>query len=155
MTANIDFTQAVSALSALLTPLIAIITALILVLQYLLACRRWRLDLYDKRYPVFICTMDYIVFAAGEEMTHERLFQFLRESKDKDFLFGTDVRSFLDGLYKRGVDLRTTQSIYAHMPVGDERTKHVNREDEIRKWFLDQLDIAKQLFGHYLAITER
>jgi len=155
MIANIDFTQTVAALSALLTPLIAVITTLILILQYLLARRRWRLDLYDKRYPVFTCTMDYIVFAAGEEMTHERLFQFLRESKDKDFLFGQDVRSFLDELYKNGVDLRTTLSIYARMPVGDERTKHVNREAEIRKWFLAQLEVAKQQFGRYLAIAQR
>lgn len=42
--------QTVSALSsALLVPLIAVITAWILILQYYLAKQRWRLDLYDKR----------------------------------------------------------------------------------------------------------
>lgn len=155
MIACIDLAKIASGLSALLTPIIAIITTLILIFQYLLARRRWRLDLYDKRYPVYICTMDYITSAIAEEMTHERLFQFLRESKDKEFLFEMDVRSFLDQLYKKGVDLRTELAVYQHMTVGDERTRHVDREAEIRKWFLAQLEVAKQMFGRYLAITHR
>lgn len=41
-------------ISAFLMPLIAIVTATIVVLQYLLAKMRWRLDLYDKRSCLFV-----------------------------------------------------------------------------------------------------
>src|SRR5437868_3755403 len=84
-------------LSALLTPVVAVIAVLIAVFQYRLENLKWRLALFDKRYPVYDRTMDYIAFVVREgKMTMERLVQFLRESKDKEFLFGPEVHSFLD-----------------------------------------------------------
>lgn len=45
---------------SLLTPTLAAVGTVILILQYRLAALRWKLDLYDKRYPVYTATMDYI-----------------------------------------------------------------------------------------------
>jgi hypothetical protein len=93
----------IETLSGLLTPLIAIITTAILVLQYLLAKRRWRLDLYDKRYPVYLSTKEYLSFIdQTANVTHEELTKFLRNSKDKEFLFGDDVKEYLEHLYNKG-----------------------------------------------------
>lgn len=148
--------QGAQLLSGFLTPVLAILAALIAVWQYRLASLNWRLALYDKRYPVYLSTMDYISFVIREgEMTHDRLVQFLRESRDKEFLFGTEVHSSLKDLYEKGVDLKTTQTLYAKMREGEQRTKHIDQENEILKWFLNQSDVANNVFRPYLGITRR
>jgi hypothetical protein len=143
-------------LSALLTPVVAVVAVLIAIFQYRLESLKWRLALFDKRYPVYERTMDYISFVVREaRMTNERLFQFLRESKDKEFLFGNEVHSFLAELYKKGVDLRTRPLVYQRMPDGDARTAEITREGETLKWFGDQFETAKRIFEPYLSITRK
>jgi hypothetical protein len=38
-----------------------------------------------------------------------------------------------------------------NLPVVDERTKFVNEEEELIKWFSDQIETAKELFSKYLS----
>ena len=47
-------------LSALLTPVIAVVATMIAIFQYRTERQRWRLDMFDKRYPIYLATMSYI-----------------------------------------------------------------------------------------------
>ena len=95
-------------LSALLTPAIAVVTTTIVVLQYRTARQKWRLDLFDKRYPVFIATMSFIASVVQKaSIKEEDLFLFVRESKDRDLLFGDEVKAHLEFMVKQGADLLT------------------------------------------------
>jgi len=157
MMACFDVTEIAGGLSALLTPVIAVVTVSILVLQYLLARRRWRLDLYDKRYPVFMSTMDYIssVVQTGGT-TADRTTQFLRETKDREFLFGKEIHDFLGLLYKKGVDLWTAQeTTNAPHANEDDRKALIYEARDLKKWFGDQFEVAKRLFDPYLRITKK
>lgn len=92
--------------TALLTPVLAVIGTWILVNQYRLERLRWKLSLYDKRYPVFLSTMKFIAnIVRDHDVSNEGLMQFMRNSKDREFLFVDDVKNFMDELYKKGVDL--------------------------------------------------
>jgi len=137
--------------------LIAFIAVSILVLQYLLAKRRWRLDLYDKRYPVYLGTMEYLsVIMRDASVTMEELMKFLRNSKDKEFLFGKDVKDYLEELYKKGVDLKRYESLLKNDRLDEEkRTKLVDEEADLLEWFRKQFDVSKTLFGKYLAIDKK
>ncbi|MDP2959834.1 MAG: hypothetical protein Q8N71_00290 [candidate division Zixibacteria bacterium] len=74
----------IQTVSALLVPLIAVVTAWILILQYYLARQRWRLDLYNKRYPVFFATKQYIGnILINAKVTNQELFKFLIDTRDK------------------------------------------------------------------------
>ncbi len=142
--------------SGFLTPVIAIITTTILVLQYYLAKRRWRLDLYDKRYPVYLASMQYLSSIARDaRVTDEELFKFLRNSKDKEFLFGNDVKEHLEKLYNKGVRLNYLGKKSEHEPVEEKRIKLVDEESDLVVWFVEQFEVSKKLFGEYLTIDKK
>lgn len=143
-------------LSGLLTPLLAIIATLILYWQFRLEKSRWRLDLYDKRYPVFLATMQYLSFIAKEDtVTQEELLKFLRNSKDMDFLFANDLKEYLRKLYKKGVRVRYLRKKLEHEPVGEKRTKLVDEQSDLVEWFTKQFEVSKALFGKYLRIEKK
>jgi hypothetical protein len=151
-----EIPQIIQVLSALLTPMIAFMGIMIAILQYQLARLRWRLDLYDKRYPVFTATMDYIGSVVSEaDASTSRSFQFLRESKDKEFLFKKEVHVFLDTLYKNGVKIHSLNSILVSKSIGNDRAIIAKEIAEISKWFGEQFEICKIVFSPYLAVTEK
>lgn len=143
-------------LSGCLSAVLALTTGTILVLQYLLAKRQWRLNLYDKRYPVFLTTMQYLSYIGqNANLTQEELFKFLRNSKDKEFLFGSDVQDHLEELYKKGIELYTRNIVLEKEPVGDKRNELVDKQEKLLEWFSQQFDATKKLFGEYLAIDKK
>jgi hypothetical protein len=140
----------------LITLLIAVTTATILVLRYLLAKRRWRLDLYDKRYPVFLATMQYLSsIVQNASVSNDDLMKFLRNSKDKEFLFGKDVQEYLEELYKKGVRLNYLVKKLEPEPVGEKRRKLVDEEMDLVEWFSKQFKESEKHFGRYLKIEKR
>lgn len=142
--------------SALLTPVLGITGAIILILQYYLQKMRWRLDLYDKRYPVFQATMDYLSFIKQHNsLSHDEWYKFLRNSKDKTFLFGKDVQDFIQLLYNKGVDFQEIGSVLNTLPVGEKRSQAVKNQSELFKWFCEQFDKSKELFGDYLKVAQK
>jgi hypothetical protein len=142
--------------SGFITPLIAIITVSILVLRYFLAKRRWRLDLYDKRYPVFLATMEYISSIMPRmDVTQEALSNFLRNFKDREFLFGKDIQEYLDVLYDKGVDLSFVNKKLENESIEKERERLLDKRHNLFMWFKDQFEISKQLFGKYLKIDKK
>jgi hypothetical protein len=142
--------------SSLLTPLIGIVATWILILQYKLANWRWKLDLYNKRYPVYLVTINFISkIGMSNENNDELLYNFLREARDKEFLFGYDVQEFLLTLYKKGNDLDTHQRIFKDLPVGKERSKHVKDAGDLKIWFASQYEPAKTIFSSYLKIDKK
>jgi len=142
--------------SALLTPVLAVVGTFVVVNQYRLQRWRWKLDLYDKRYPVFISTMEYISsIVQNHNVTNDLLFKFLRDSKDKEFLFGEDIKKHLENLYKKGLDLQLVEIELKPEPVGDKRSQMVKQSSEIAKWFSNQFEVTKRLFGEYLAIDKK
>jgi hypothetical protein len=143
--------------SAFLTPIIGVTTVTILVLQYYLARRRWRLDLYDKRYPVYLATMQYLSFILqSARVTDEELFKFLRNSKDKEFLFGKDVQQYLDELYRKGVNLNFRTIERQNERIEDSKRRQLIKEEhELLEWFSKQFEVSKKLFGEYLTIDKK
>lgn len=143
-------------ISGFLTPVLAVTTGTILVLQYLLAKSRWRLNLYDKRYPVYLTTMEYLSsIVKNANLKQDELMKFLRNSRDKDFLFKKDIQEHLEQLYTRGVDLMTIGRKLENAPVGDNRSQLVDKESELFEWFSKQFEITKGLFGEYLRIDKK
>lgn len=142
--------------SALLAPVLGVGATTILILQYNLARWRWKLELYNKRYPVYLNTMGFISnITSGTGNNDQLLFTFLREARDKEFLFGKEIQEFLIELYKKGNELDTHQKVYKDLPVGEERSRRVDKAGEIKKWFPEQYDTAKKLFAEYLKIDKK
>lgn len=143
-------------LSGFLTPLLGIIATAVIVMQYVLQKNKWKLDLFDKRYPIYDATKKYLASIAQEaKITHNELFDFLRNTKDSNFLFGTDVNDFLKLLYKKGVDLAHIGRVARTATIENQRLKAIDDEHYLLNWFSEQFDEANKVFGKYLKIDSK
>jgi len=154
MTQILDIPTWIQILSALLVPLIAFVTTTIIILQYKLAKQRWRLDLYDKRYAAYWTTIEYLSnIVTKKQLTYEEFkalrTKFLRNSKDKEFLFGEDVQQFLHLLYERSSDLGII--LYA-LNYDEKNENNVNEKKKLVSWFSEQLEVPSVLFRNYLMV---
>ena len=152
-----NISEVVKSLSGFLTPIIAVTTVSIIVLQYKLAKQRWRLDLFDKRFEVYWHTKNFISYVDANARVHsDQVQEFHTKSRDCDFLFSEDVQDYLDELFKQGIKL---QSNTTRMDEMDRSTQDWQREcdtnEEILEWFAKQHDIAKEKFGGYLRLEKR
>lgn len=139
-----------------LTPTIALTTALILYFQYRLAQQRWRLDLYEKRYPIYLLTMTFLSkISSDAAVTHEEILKFARDSKEKEFLFDSDVEQLLSEIERKASRLRFTQTEYKDLPVGKARDDLVEEEYELLEWLDKQRVVCRKIFGSYLLIKEK
>jgi hypothetical protein len=142
--------------SGLLTPLIAIVTTMIAIFQYRLERQRWRLALFDKRYPIFERTMEFVagIVSAGT-VTNVSTNQFLRDTKDAALLFGPDVAAYLKTIYSKAVELRTHSALIDPLPVGDERARRAHAIQELNLWFGNQFEEVRRVFSAYIEIHEK
>jgi hypothetical protein len=140
----------------IVTVILGIIATVILVSQYRLQRHNWRLALYDKRYPVYLKTVEFIASIVGSaHLSSEELTGFLRNVRDREFLFGEDIHEFIKSLYEHGVNLRACQEHLKVEPLGEIRDRRAEEEGEILKWFADQFKPAKELFGKYLKMESK
>ena len=86
-------------------------------------------------------------------VSNEVLFKFLRGSKGKEFLFGENIKKYLEELYLKGLDLQLIQ--LKNVPVGKKRDQTIEQSSEVFKWFMKQFDVSKRLFAWYLAVSAK
>ena len=93
--ATIDWEGWVRLLNALLTPLIAALAIYIAYQQYQINRRQYRLALFEKRMVVFNSIMNLIAAVAGEgKVERQKLFAMMRETRDHELLFGSEIGDF-------------------------------------------------------------
>lgn len=96
-------------LSASLPVVIAGIVAYIAWQQFAVNRRQHRLALFEKRLVVFNSTMKMIssvVQAANADLT--QCFQFIRDTRDHEFLFGSEIGEFINEVYRKAVGTTRT-----------------------------------------------
>ena len=129
----------VEVLSALLTPLIAVIATYIAWQQHVMNRRQLRLALFEKRMAVFngvIKLISAVVRQARVEI--DDLYGFLTDTYGYEFLFGKEVKTYVDELYEKAAD------VHARMA----------NEEECLFWFCGQAEQARKVFAKYLSIPE-
>ena len=142
--------------AALLTPVIGVVTTIILVNQHRLEKRELRLQLFEKRYAVYLAAMEYITTTMREgKSTTAAQVSFLRDSRDRVFLFDKRIHQFLDDVWKQSVDLEMHQEIFRDLPVGAERTKHVEAVPAIKTQLPVLVQRAQELFRRLFKMVER
>jgi hypothetical protein len=60
---------------------------------------------------------------------------------------------YLSEIRKRAIDLRTHQKVYEHVPVGDERSHHVQAEHDELLWLTEQITAMTPVFTPYLGFS--
>ena len=122
--------------------------------QWQIARHRLRLDLFDRRYKVYDATRKFLSIILREARFEDsQLFEFYAGTSDAEFLFDSALVDYLEQVRKRAVNMRTHQRVYEHMPVGDERSRHVQAEHDDLVWLMDQLTAMTQVFSPYLSFS--
>lgn len=145
--------------NALLTPLIAILTAYIAWQQYQVNHSSLRSQLYERRLVVFRAFMSYLVDISREgRTTAQRAAQFYSEVIEAEFLFRGNITKKAEELYLQGIELaHVHEQLYPAdkspgLPVGDERSKVSRQQTALLKWFGEQTKVVKELFKREMRI---
>jgi hypothetical protein len=122
--------------------------------QWQVAHAKLRLDLFDRRYTVFDATRKFLaVILQKATFEDSQLFEFYAGTSDAEFLFGPEVVDYLAQIRKRALDMRTHQKVYNPLPVGDERSRHVQAEHDQLLWLGEQITAMTKTFTPYLGFS--
>jgi len=140
-------------LSGVLVPAIAVITVYIAYQQYKTNRDKLRFELYDKRYSVYraLKTFVSLIIAQGN-IDLKRVFECNRDVKESEFLFDQEITSYLEEIFKKALELHAVHEKYSSLPVGDERSRLVDKEGNLLLWFENQITVATNKFSKYLSL---
>lgn len=141
-------------ISSALTPIIAITVTYIAYKQYKIDKDNLRLALYEKRFKVYQSVRGVISYlSVDSDGGNEEYYKFLESIDEGEFLFDNEISEYLENIRLKVIRLKILEKKLKESPlqVGDERTKFVNEEEELVKWFSDQIKTAKELFSKYLS----
>jgi hypothetical protein len=137
--------------SALLTPTVAILGIYIAVQQWLTNRRRLKLELFDRCYEVFEKIKKFIASILTSGRVEEGAdIQFLRDTKSALFLFDDKIVKLASEIYERAIRLHALEA--TERTAGDNLEANLNKQDEIKKWYQDQLQDIDKSFKKYLKL---
>jgi hypothetical protein len=143
---------------AMLAPSIALFAAYIGYQQWSTAKRKLDMELFDRRFHVYQETQKLLgIVVRDANISFDDLRSFLRATPQAEFLFGPEIKSYLDEIYKRGVDLHYWKSQYRdstqETPPNYDHGKVVDAMHKQNLWFLDQIEKVSVPFKKYLNIS--
>jgi hypothetical protein len=113
-----------------------------------------RLDLFDRRYKVFQALRDLLtVFISNTNFTIKEINQFINNSSDTEFLFGEDIKNYVDEIKKKSIKLRNLNEALERGFREDEKDKKLKELEELEAWFMDQVKESNKLFKKYLHFS--
>jgi hypothetical protein len=122
--------------------------------QWRVARSKLRLDLFDRRYKVFEATRKFLgSILRDARFEDSQLFEFYAGTSDTEFLFGSEVVDYLTEIRKRALDMRLHQKLCEPLPVGKERSCHVQAEHDQLVWLGNQLTAMSKTFRPYLSFS--
>jgi hypothetical protein len=144
---------------ALLTPLIAIVATYIAWQQWKTNKQKLVLDRYDRRLHVYeeVRKILSIIFRDAKA-SYDDLLKFRTSVSEADFLFGSEITSYIDEIYSRGVKLQYWSGEYRdftqEMPEGYDHQKVCDGMHSELNWLIEQFEPAKQKFKKYLDVSK-
>jgi len=118
------------------------------------------MERYERRLRVYQEVVKMLKECANGELREFRIIvDFGASTAEADFLFGSEIRQYLDEISTRAGKLRSANVQYRDrtqtVPPGYDHEKIVNEMGTQTTWFVDQLVgfIAKNKFGKYLNIS--
>ena len=149
-------THLIQVLSALLTPVIAVVTTYIAIQQYRTSRLKFKLELFEKRYAIYQGVKKFILSAVREaNLSNDDFFKLNEETQDAFFLFDERVDKYTDELRSKGARLKYLNEKLADqsLSIGEERSKLAEEDAELNIWFGNQLLESKQVFKKYLCVS--
>jgi hypothetical protein len=149
----------VSVLNALLTPTIAVITTYIAWQQWQGNRLKLNMDRYDRRLRVYQEVVKMLRTCSNRNPDWADVINFGSSSAEADFLFGREIRQYIDEIISRATELITAKAEYRDFtqpaPPEYDHNKVVREMMSQSRWFSEQLvgNVVKNRFRKYLSIS--
>ena len=134
------------------TTLVALVVAAIAVEQWRVAKAKLKLDLFDKRYAIFLETwriMSEVVTAGTKTQNYGLGNPFSNFIPQARFLFGKDIETYLRTAVKNWADLKAADTMVGH--IRENALENTATRNSLIDWFMTQADHGlKDRFGRYL-----
>jgi hypothetical protein len=151
----------VSILQALLTPTIAAITTYIAIQQYKGNRLRLKMDRYERRLRVYQEVVKMLKIGSNGKPEWSEIIDFSSQTAEGDFLFGPEIREYLNDIVTRATKLRSAHFEYRDInspgpvPAHYDHNKVVEEMGSQQQWFTDQIvnSLVKSKFKKYLNIS--
>ena len=142
----------------LLTPLIAVVATYIAWQQWKTNEQKLVLDRYDRRLKVYEEVRKILsIILRDAKASYEDLLKFRTAVSEADFLFGPEIPTYIDEIYKRGVQLQYWSGEYRDFDQpfleGYDHKKVCDGMHAECNWLVAQFDPAKEKFRKYLDIS--
>jgi hypothetical protein len=139
-------------LLAFATPTLAVVGVFIAVLQWRLSRHKLKMDLFDKRYQVYLSTKQFLAHVGSNaKVDFKEIISFGRNTMQGIFLFDKDVTDYLKQIEEKAVDLLTVQTALNRPSEADKDMLWKNQEVAL-KWFSEQLTEVNKYFRKTLDV---
>lgn len=150
--------DAIDILGALLTPMLAIVAAMIAIFQWRLERQKWRLSLYDKRFETYRAITEFVSFICiSGHCSHDVEILFLQKAGRNEFLFGPEIKEYINEIYSKSLKKNQLHdAILTHRSESSDGMRGIlaEQEGEIADWFAEQFNVVREKFAPYIAITK-
>ncbi len=144
--------------NALLTLILAGVTACFARSQHNLDKNRLRAELFPRRVAVYDTMKRFVTdIVSSDTTTLDSLLAMLRETRHAQFLFkrSDDISGFIKHFYKQGLDLKFARQGHERIRTSEkepERLRLIQREHDLLLWFTEQDDAIDDKFRPYLQL---
>ena len=156
----------VEILSALLVPLIAVVTVCIAYQQMKVNSDRLRLELYDRRYHIYDIAIRFVsqIAVGNKEIEIQDVTQFRITTDQGKFIFEEEIQTHMDEIFSKALNLRAVrknlQGVEQKLQFSQNKELQVKRdfylEQEITllDWFDKQSKLLTERFRKYLRFKD-
>jgi hypothetical protein len=113
--------------------------------------KRRRIELYNRRIPVFNAIRDYMRLAASGDIQREAEQTLRQNTEHVSFLFGKDIRCFVDEIFDKSGKLHTLLAMQNHLS-GKALAENLDKQTVITQWFMREAKSIDHRFEKYLNL---
>ena len=126
----------------------------IIIKQYLLDKKRFKMEHFEEKYQIYKKTMAYIsVIVANATTTVSEMIQFSRETSDVKIFYDDSVIDYIEAIYYKANRLRYLNTMIQNHQINQEAHENfVEEEYQLLTWFGQQFKACEDLFIKHLKI---
>lgn len=149
-------------LSALLTPIVAILGFYIAYRQWLTAQNKLKLDLFDRRFKIYDATLNLIGSIKKLDKAYQgEIRQYSIAQQEAKWLLNEEISNYLKEIYDKALEFQTlsneiegitNQQKIEGIVDDQERTKKIKKQGELVTWFYAQNKEIDKKFSKFLTL---
>lgn len=142
-------------LSALLMPTIAIFGTILTYKQWRSAQNKLKMELFEKRYSIYDSSKRFLLLVLGSNKTDDEIFfKFRTSTYEAKWILNENIALYLDKqIWDEAINLQTLQAELEGVPAGEERTKNLQSQRDIKHRLQSQFELLDKKFTPFLTLT--